>query len=155
MGPDAGIMNTRLYLSLLLLLVLSCITQGAEAPPRHFKIHYNSSNLTVITVESNKLECAWHTYRKDLIAMRANLESFDKHTSSITLTPTEVMEFLAWARNAIKTEVTADQKKSRRGYTTVLSVGIDGKNYSPNHKTCDGFKEIVATIIKNRRDEGF
>ncbi len=148
-------MKMKTPLIIIALLRLSGIAHAGEASNPDFKIEYNSSSLTVITVESNKLNCTWHTLRKDLNAERASLESYDKHQSSITLIPSEANELHQWAHAAIKTKVTVDQKKSRRGYSTVLSLTVDGQKYNPNHDTIDGFKEIVSKIIKERRKEEF
>jgi len=149
------IMKMKTHLIVLALLGLSCVARAGETLNPDLKIHYNSSELTVINVESNTLNCTWHTFRKDLNALRANLDSYDKHQSSISLVPSEVDEFVQWARNAIKTKVTDDQKKSRRGYSTVLSVTLDGQKHDPNHDSIKAFKEIVSKIIKDRRKEEF
>lgn len=149
------IMKMKKYLMVLVLLALSHVASSDETLKPELKIHYSSSGLTVITVESNRLECTWHSLRKDLKAVRANLESFDKHQSSISLVQSEIDELLHWARAAIEAKVTEEQKESRRGYSTVLSVTIDGKAYSPNYETIKAFKKIVSKIIRKRRKEGF
>lgn len=117
----------KTHLIIFALLSLSDVVHAGEASRPDFKIEYNSSSLTVITVESNKLNCTWHTLRKDLNTERASLESYDKHQSSITLIPSETNELHQWARAAIKTKVTGGQRESRRGYSTVLSLTVGGQ----------------------------
>jgi hypothetical protein len=148
-------MKMKIHLTILTFLAILCLAHGEEKSQPEVKVRYNSSGLTVITVESNRLSCTWHTLRKDLMIHRASFESYDKHTSTVSLTDSEANKLLAWSHDAIRTTVTDDQRKSRRGYSTVLSVTIDGKTHNPNHDTIKAFKHIVSVIIKKRRKEEF
>ncbi len=121
----------------------------------NLKIFYNSSGLTVIEISDRKLDCTYHTFRKDLMATRATIESYDTHQSKISLTNDELEELRKWATQAIKTTATEEQKKSQRGYYTNLSVELAGKTYKPNHNYIKAFKAIIKKIVEDRRKKGF
>ena len=65
------------------IFVLICTYIQAE--DNGFEISYNSSGLTIINIYNNKLEYTYHTFRKDMMAMRASMESYDKHKSEIKI----------------------------------------------------------------------
>lgn len=121
----------------------------------NLKISYDSSRLTIIEVSGRKLDCTYHTFRKDLIALRTNMKSYDTHNSKITLTNDELEELRKWAKEAIKSTTTEEQKKSRKGYYTKLSVELAGKTYEPNHSHIKALKAIIKKIVEDRRKEGF
>ena len=147
-------------MKLLKLLLIGFLVAGAISTCLHaenldFEISYNSSGLTVISISGNKLEYIYHTKRRGLMAIRANMESFDEHISKITLTNEEMKELQEWAKEAIITKVTEEQKESRRGYSTTLVVNMDGKRYYPNLETVEAFKKIIKKIVHGRIKQHF
>jgi len=145
----------KTHLLLIVMLGWSCLAYGDGTNNPPFTVYFNASDLTVVNVKSNKLDCTWYTIRKDLLLHQQSVESYDKHVSSISLTGAEVSKLFRWATNAIETKVTDEQNVMRGGYSTVLAVRLAGKTYNPNHDTLMAFSRMVFAIIEDRRRQGF
>lgn len=137
-----------------LFLTLCLFPRGAqESRPTEFRVAYNSSGITVITISDSNLECTYHTHRKDERRPRLAVQSFapfDTHVSRISLTDAELQEVREWAGAAIKTKATAEQTRDQNGYHTALEVTIDGVRYSPDHATFGRLWALVKRIILDR-----
>ncbi len=63
----------KTHLIALAVLGLTFLANAGETRKPEFQIQYNSSDLTVITVDSDKLNCTWHTRQP-----RSGTESYMK-----------------------------------------------------------------------------
>jgi hypothetical protein len=141
---------------LLIGFLLACaLSTCVQAENVDFEIAYDSSGLTVINLSGNQLEYIYHTIRQGLMAIHANMESFDEHISRITLTNEELERLQGWAEEAITTKITEGQKESRKSYSTTLVVRMDGNQYYPNLETVEAFQKIMKTIVYDRIHQHF
>jgi hypothetical protein len=146
----------KVHLAQIAILFLTlCVfpLDAQESRSTEFRVAYNSSGLTVITVSDGNLECTYHTDRKDERRPRLPVQSFapfDTHVSRISLTDAELKELREWAGAAVKTKATEEQMRDRNGYHTVLEIRMDGNRYSPDHATAGGLWALVKRIIADR-----
>ncbi len=114
------------------------------------QIDYDHAGLTQITVENGKLKYVWHTSKKDLIALRQDLSSYDRHEFSKELTPTDLSRFEKWIDEtglfslhdsfAIK-----DNETYGSAFETSLKVISGNKRYEANWT---GDSKLTKEVIK-------
>lgn len=143
------------FAQITILLVTLCVFPLAaqQTQPSEFSVTYDSSGLTVVKVNDGKLECTYHTNRKDERRPRLAVQSFapfDSHVSRISLTDAELKELREWALAAINTKATEEQMRDQNGYHTALAIRMDGKTYLPDHATAGALWAWVKRIIADR-----
>jgi beta-lactamase regulating signal transducer with metallopeptidase domain len=96
--------------------------------PNSMKIHYEYAGLESIVLSGNTLEHIWHTLKPDLVALRQDMSSYDRHEFKKRLTESEIALFELWLLDnnvfALPTKI-PDRGESTYGGAFVTSFRVE------------------------------